>query len=243
MLPCINRAGAEHRGDGIARSYGFRYDGAGRLTSAEFNQQNKGSVDWTADKVDYSVSGLSYDAGGNILSMTQTGLKLGAIQTIDELTYTYFANSNRLKKVADAITGPSTLGDFTDTTAVTDDYDYDVNGNVVRDNNRRMHTASGAGAVYNLLDRPDSIVTAGKNTVYYTYDAAGGEAGKESKRLYKWHAGDARIPLHRGIRVQGRHAAIPVERGGAHPPGGEEWFDGLTIPGIRMGLLSARPFG
>jgi hypothetical protein len=37
-----------------------------------------------------------------------------------------------------------------------------------------MHTtANGNGAVYNLLDKPDSMVIANKATLYYTYDASG----------------------------------------------------------------------
>lgn len=96
-------------GDGIARGYEFSYDNANRLTAADFKQQNSGSTSWTKDKVDFSVSGLSYDANGNILSMRQRGLKIAAIATIDSLTYQYFTHSNRLQKVNDAITHTSPL--------------------------------------------------------------------------------------------------------------------------------------
>lgn len=161
-------------GDGTARAYGFTYDNANRLTIADFSQQNSGSTSWTNDKVDFSVSGLNYDAGSNILSMKQKGLKLGSPVTIDSLTYQYFTNSNQLQKVNDGITDNSPLGDFKDTTFSGDDYSYDINGNITKDYNRHMHTSSnGSGAVYNYLDKPDSLVIAGKATLYYYYDVSG----------------------------------------------------------------------
>ena len=107
-------------GDGIARAYGFGYDNTDRLTNADFSQQNQGATSWTTDKVDFSLSSLSYDPNGNILTMRQKGLKVGVIATIDSLSYQYFANSNQLEKVTDGITGTTTLGDFQDTTLAGD---------------------------------------------------------------------------------------------------------------------------
>ncbi len=161
-------------GDGIQRSYGYAYDNANRLAYADFYQQNSGSTDWTKDKVDFTVSNLDYDANGNILSMKQRGLLIGSSSTIDSLTYQYFTNSNLLKTVSDAMPANGSLGDFTDTTSTGDDYSYDVNGNTIRDNNRKMHAGSGvAGAKFNLLDKPDSMLIAGKSKTNYIYDASG----------------------------------------------------------------------
>ncbi len=161
-------------GDTTARAYGFSYDNANRLTLADFSQNVKGTSNWNNLTVDYTVSGLTYDGGGNILTMKQRGLEIGSSVTIDSLTYQCYANSNQLQKVSDAITDPTPLGDFKDTTYSGDDYAYDANGNIVKDYNRHMHTpANGNGAVYNLLDKPDSLVIAGKATLYYYYDASG----------------------------------------------------------------------
>ena len=96
------------------------------------------------------------------------------------MTYSYFTNSNQLQKVADGITDPSPLGDFKDTTLSGDDYTYDINGNINKDYNRHMHTAAnGPGAVYNLLDKADSMSIAGKATLYYYYDASGAKLRKQ----------------------------------------------------------------
>lgn len=101
-------------------------------------------------------------------------MQIGKSATIDSLSYQYFVNSNQLQKVSDGITDPSPMGDSKDTTLTGDEYTYDVNGNTSKDYNRHMHTAAnGPGAVFNMLDKPDSICINGKNTVYYYYDAAG----------------------------------------------------------------------
>ncbi len=168
------------RGDGIARAYGFSYDNANRLTTAYFSQQNQGSSSWTNDKVDFSVSSLTYDGGSNILIMKQRGLEIGSCVTIDSLNYQYFANSNQLQKVSDGVTDQSPLGDFKDSSLSGDDYTYDVNGNMSKDYNRHMYsTTNGPGAVYNLLDKPDSLSISGKATLYYYYDAAGVKLRKQ----------------------------------------------------------------
>jgi hypothetical protein len=166
-------------GDTIARAYGFAYDNANRVTKADFSQNIRNTTTYTNASVDYTVSNLTYDAGGNILTMNQRGLLIGSSATIDSLSYTYLSNSNQLQKVGDAITDASPLGDFKDS-ALTTDYTYDVNGNITKDYNRHMHTtANGNGAVYNLLDKPDSMVIANKATLYYYYDASGVKLRKQ----------------------------------------------------------------
>lgn len=160
-------------GDRVQRSYGYAYDNANRLSFADFYQLNAGDSGWTKDKVDYTVSNLSYDEAGNILSMKQRGLLVGSSATIDSLVYDYYNNSNFLKKVSDGMPAHNALGDFTDTTSAGDDYAYDINGNTVKDNNRHLHAGSNPGAAFNLLDKPDSMLIAGKSKTKYYYDAAG----------------------------------------------------------------------
>src|SRR6185312_10618262 len=74
-------------GDGVARAYGFTYDMTNRLAVADFSQQQSSS--WTNNTVDYSVNGISYDVGGNMLTVRQRGLKLGASTTVDSLNFQY----------------------------------------------------------------------------------------------------------------------------------------------------------
>ncbi|MGN7721767.1 DUF6443 domain-containing protein [Chitinophaga sp. 22620] len=166
-------------GDGIARAMGFGYDKVNRLTAADFNQQNTGTTTWQKNLADFSVSNLGYDANGNIMSMTQRGLKAGAPATVDQLSYAYYSNSNRLRYVRDNVNDiSSTLGDFKEPTAnntsnlnapTTDfDYSYDGNGNLTADKNKEI-----TGIVYNHLNLPQAITITGKGTIAYQYDAAG----------------------------------------------------------------------
>lgn len=166
--------------DGVARAYGFAYDKANRLLSADFNQLNTPSAtDWTKNTVDFSVHNLAYDVNGNILRMKQMGLKSAVPATIDQMRYEYYTGTNRLRFVRDSTNDvSSTLGDFKEPTAnnttnlnapATDfDYTYDVNGNLMSDKNKDIASIS-----YNHLNLPQMITITGKGTIAYQYDAAG----------------------------------------------------------------------
>jgi RHS repeat-associated protein len=159
------------------RKYDYTYDAASRLTVASFKQYTNAA--FTNTYVDFSVSGLSYDANGNIMGMTQMGLVPGASAPgqIDQLIYTYISGSNRLQQVVDNSPNnqsTSKLGDFhyapgvvTKTPGGSTDYGYDANDNLNSDVNKQI-----TSIVYNYLNLP-SVITSAKGTITYTYDAAG----------------------------------------------------------------------
>jgi RHS repeat-associated protein len=165
-------------GDGEQRAYGYAYDGANRLLQADFTQKINGSWGNTlsgGETVDFSTGGaggkMRYDANGNILSMWQKGLKLNASGWIDQLQYSYYAASNKLQAVTDAVNDTaSILGDFkySPLGKTATDYSYDVNGNMVSDANKKI-----SAIVYNHLNLPQQVTVTGKGTIAYTYDAAG----------------------------------------------------------------------
>ncbi len=163
------------KGDAIQRQYQYSYDKADRLIHAEFSQRNySGSsyaTSWTKDKIDYTVSNLTYDANGNIMSMKQMGVKVNTPQVIDDLTYFYITNSNRLAKVNDGILGDNKLGDFTDgTNQFSTEYSFDFNGNTTLDRNNGGFLKN---IFYNHLNLPKQVNITGKGTVEYIYDASG----------------------------------------------------------------------
>ncbi len=179
------------KGDGEKRKYDFEYDAANRLTDADFNQYTNSSFNKTAG-VDFSVSNLTFDANGNILTMNQKGWKMTGSVTIDQLAYNYYNGSNKLLNVIDAANDAQTkLGDFRTSplhpnqvkTATTVDYTYDVNGNLKKDLNKDIGTAAAEDIVYNHLNLPQSISVrktggAVKGTITYTYDATGNKIKK-----------------------------------------------------------------
>lgn len=158
----------------IARAYGFGYDADNRLVNADFRQQNTSGATWTNNLVDFTVSGITYDANGNIKSMKQQGMIGTAPGIVDQLTYTYQNASNKLLTVADAVnTSTAKLGDFNDGTNKNNDYAYDANGNMTSDSNRHISAIS-----YNFLSLPEKITIAGKGTIKYLYDAIGNKLQK-----------------------------------------------------------------
>lgn len=173
-------------GDQEKRKYDFGYDAANRLLKADFTQYT-GSAFNTSAGVDFSMQmgngtdpTLAYDANGNIKAMSQKGLKGLTSDWIDQLSYTYYAGSNKLKNVVDGINDPATrLGDFRSSqaymtalggskTGAAQDYAYDANGNLQYDNNKDI-----ASITYNHLNLPQTITVTGKGTISYVYDAAG----------------------------------------------------------------------
>jgi RHS repeat-associated protein len=188
-------------GDDKRRRYDFSYDGANRLLTAEFKQNNSGST-WDKTLVDFTVQmgnsgaddGTAYDANGNILKMKQWGLKLTGSTQIDNLTYAYWNAGNMLKAVTESGTGTTDhkLGDFTDKNTSATDYGYDRNGNLAIDLNKRINgtvapntgLTSGTGIIYNHLNLPAQITVrtddglADKGTISYVYDAGGSKLKK-----------------------------------------------------------------
>ncbi len=178
-----NIAGVTWRtqGDDKDRSFGFTYDMANRLKTADFNQYNAG---WSTASMDFSITSMGYDANGNITSLNQQGMQVGAAVEMDKLAYTYLANSNgdnvtnKLTKVKDNAVNSNNgmLGDFKDGTNGTNpDYDYDDNGNLTKDLNKKINLIE-----YNHLNLPWKITVTGKGTITYIYDAAGNKLEKRT---------------------------------------------------------------
>ncbi|SFW87391.1 DUF6443 domain-containing protein [Chitinophaga sancti] len=165
--------------DNISRAYGYGYDPVNRLISAYFTQQNVGSTTWTNTPVNFSVSGISYDASGNIFSMKQMGMNGPISQTIDSLKYfySYGTNSytNKLYYVTDKANNPaSLLGDFHEANNTeTQDYYYDPNGNICKDKNKNIDTI-----YYNDYNLPAIINIHNRGVLYYVYDGEGNKVGK-----------------------------------------------------------------
>jgi hypothetical protein len=115
--------------------------------------------------------------------MLQKGVLPGSATPveIDNLAYTYtktgLSYSNKLFKVKDNTTQTATngqSGDFKDgTNGTTDDYVYDDNGNLIKDNNK-----AASSITYNFLDKPETITITGKGVIKIVYDAEGNKLKK-----------------------------------------------------------------
>jgi RHS repeat-associated protein len=172
--------------------YRYGYDTQNRIMSATDNTGH------------YSLGNLAYDKNGNILSLNRGGHLVSQPDpnitthwgTMDELTYAYQPNSNKLLKVTDAKPDTSGIGEFNDGNKSGDDYVYDPNGNMVKDLNKGIVGANGTdGILYNHLNLPSEVKFGGTNKIKYIYDATGVklekkvvESGKPDK--YTYYAGN-----------------------------------------------------
>lgn len=164
-----------------AYAYGYSYDNSNRLMKADFTQL---SGAWAKNpNVNFDMKmgsngatpGDAYDANGNILRMQQWGVKGTGSQQIDNIIYAYNVNSNRLKAATDSYNdASSSLGDFKEiASGGVEDYLYDANGNLTKDDNKQISSIS-----YNYLNLPQQINIAGKGSIQYVYDAVGNKLRK-----------------------------------------------------------------
>ena len=158
--------------DNTLRKYGYQYDHLNRLRGSYY-QKPQAPVSVTNS---YNES-MDYDKNGNIINLLRNGALDDQMQTltIDELRYSYLDYSNQLSKVTDFTNEPQGFKDDTETdpTDNTNDYAYDAQGNMTRDDNKGI-----TNIVYNHLNLPTQITFGTPGTITYFYDATGKKVRK-----------------------------------------------------------------
>jgi RHS repeat-associated protein len=177
------------QGDNSPKKYAYQYDKLNRFIAANFQRKKTPADNWTND-VNYSSSVNYADANGNISSMTCMGMVPGTATpyTVDQLQYQYNdvgslgIKGNKLVGVTDGGSLPvnmnGLLGDFVDGANSSNDYEYDGDGNLVKDLNKNIQNGSSNGIDYNFLGKQEKIYVTGKSTVTFVYDAAGTKLSK-----------------------------------------------------------------
>ena len=141
--------------DNVNRLFTYSYDGASRITG--------GAYVGTGTE-NYSLNAVTYDGNGNIKTLSRSGYKSdNTFGVVDNLAYTYQANSNKIQKVDDI---SNETASFTDATGATD-YTYSLDGSLTSDANKGITNIE-----YNYLKKPRRIVKNGV-TILYQYDALG----------------------------------------------------------------------
>ncbi len=142
----------------MQRSYLYDYDALNRITGA------------TASSSDYNLGLVQYDKMGNITRLTRNGhrdVNATTFGLMDDLTYQY--DGNQLKSINDAPSASAVTG-FIEGAENTTEYQFDGNGNITRDDNKKVTSVE-----YNHLNMPTKITVTGSNagTLDYVYDATG----------------------------------------------------------------------
>ncbi|MEO6901928.1 MAG: DUF6443 domain-containing protein [Bacteroidia bacterium] len=179
-------AGMKWRNSGNSselRSYGYGYDTYNRLKEAFYTTQT-GVINptggWSVGGSNFSASNMAYDENGNIQSMKHRGVNIaGQSITLDDLSYGYAANSNKLLSVSESASSQSkdptafdNLGDFRDVPGA-NDYTYDENGNLLTDANKSL------SFTYDEIINKTKRVSKGGQQVDYLYDASGNKLQKK----------------------------------------------------------------
>jgi RHS repeat-associated protein len=162
--------------DDQQRKYTYTYDHLNRLLLADYSRPDNASI------MNAYKESVSYDKNGNIMELNRTGGYEGEDYEIDtdKLVYAYDANNkNRLLKVTDTSGSLDGFAENMDPNGTSnDDYAYDANGNMTRDDNKAITSIS-----YNHLNLPFTITfynPHGKQTkIEYIYDAAGSKKAKK----------------------------------------------------------------
>ncbi|MEO9872989.1 DUF6443 domain-containing protein [Ekhidna sp.] len=145
----------------------FDYDQRNRLNATNYASAPTGQR-LAPDSDQFNISVDQYDDNGNImkLSREEEGNK------IDDLTYDYYSNSNKLRRVTDA--EDSEKG-FKDKQSSATDWEYQYNdmGNMTADLNKGI-----ASIEYNHLQLVTQIEFDDEVKIKYTYDAVGNRLSK-----------------------------------------------------------------
>jgi len=162
--------------DNLTRSYGYTYDALNRLTNAQYVRPSNPNNPNAADIIDTFNERLSYDKNGNIQTLVRNGgmESQTTVPVMDNLTYQYDTNTkNKLIKVTDAT---ANTDGFKDGANTTEEYGYDDNGNMTRDDNKNIRSI-----VYNHLNLPTKIVFQNGGdfpSISYLYTATGKKVAK-----------------------------------------------------------------
>ncbi|WP_353719819.1 hypothetical protein [Dyadobacter sp. 676] len=173
--------GNEQTNTGQPFALGLNYQDNGNINSLSWTtKSNSGGMNLSYDKssrltgatgtgnfANYDESPISYDANGNLESLTRKYNNT----PIDQLSYLY--HGNQLHRVNDSQDNQSqAVKGFINGANADDEFVYDGNGNLVRDFNRGIGNSTTDGINYNVLNLPRRVVR-NTRTVQYTYDANG----------------------------------------------------------------------
>ncbi|WP_338221311.1 RHS repeat-associated core domain-containing protein [Algoriphagus sp. oki45] len=147
-------------GSGKTRTYNYTYDKVNRITAATYTATSE--TNW------FSLSGMTYDANGNITALIRRNQRTASTyDVVDQLAYTYQANSNKLTQVADAnLTQSYTSKGFIERSSTA--YAYDANGNLKSNLDKQI-----SNITYNHLNLPVEVSFNTGAKIRFAYDAEG----------------------------------------------------------------------
>ena len=156
------------------QAYSFSYDFLNRMTATRYDNLNDAGT--ATNNTNARNESLTYDIRGNINTLIRTGKFKSPVTAtcwtdgqIDNLTYTYNANTNRLQKVADTAPAASKVQGWDNMAGAASgsQFGYDANGNMTSDPYKGMTVA------YNFMNLPTRFTFTGNKVIDIIYDGSG----------------------------------------------------------------------
>lgn len=170
--------------------YNYTYDSFDRLKRTKFYEVNDAGQSTYTNKY---YSSNYYDKRGNIKNIYRRGPVLSGTNyssgNIDNLTYAYYPNSNRIRRVTENLSQQPHRNEGFKPGLIAD-YLYDANGNLTFDPSKEMTI------VYNHLNLPKEMTFTGGKKVEFLYDADG---VKRRKKVIDPVNGNSTIDYYNGI--------------------------------------------
>jgi len=170
--------------------YNYQYDQLNRLVKMDAWQSS--GTNWASlNKLSDFKEDISYDPNGNILTYNRNGNSTfaGKPLAMDNLTYNYKPNSNKLDSIGD---NPANTSNYTEDidNQTAGNYDYDAIGNLTKDNAEGITNIE--WTVYGKISK---ITKNDGSVINYTYDASGNRISKavtkNSITITTWYVRDA----------------------------------------------------
>ncbi len=159
----------------------YQYDQLNRIKDANYYRDiNMANNAWNTSPAllpDYANS-FTYDANGNILTQKRSGVYGGTSNSLvtppvamDDLEYTYYDKTNKLRAVVDKEAQNSYGGDIEDQVNKTDNYRYDKLGNLIADDAEQITNID--WNVYGKIKSISFSEASKKPNLEFEYDATG----------------------------------------------------------------------
>ena len=154
--------------------YGYRYDQLNRIVRMDaFRGFENSDNSFDPTRLNMYHEAVTYDPNGNIRKYLRNGTDAtsGSLD-MDSLTYKYYANTNKLRRVTDAVSSGNYTDDI-DNQSDTSNYLYDAIGNLIRDKSENINSIE-----WTVYGKIKSIIKLGGAIINYTYDASGNRISK-----------------------------------------------------------------
>lgn len=165
----------------------YTYDQLNRLVGMKVykdmstgdNVLSSNSFASASQSTDYQV-GVVYDANGNITSLQRNGFAATGQVAMDNLSYTYYPNSNRLKRVQDSgPAGNTYYGTDLENQTATTNYTYDAIGNLIEDAGEEIEEI--VWTISGKISEIKRYSTSSKSDLKFEYDGMGNRVVKIEK--------------------------------------------------------------